>query len=75
MNKRQRKKFEKKGCHRKCLGPDEIVFLGVRLKKLGKIRPVCNKSEITPVTPDQIRELGNGLRCSFNIHRNAFEKW
>ena len=67
MNKRQRKKFEKKGYHRKCLGPDEIVFLGIRLKKVGQIRPVCSKSEITPMTPDQIRGLG------VNLTLNAFK--
>ena len=37
MNKRQKKKFKKKGYHRKCLGPDEIMIFGMRYKKIGKM--------------------------------------
>lgn len=72
MNKRQKKKFKKKGYHRKCLEPNEIVFLGLRLKKCRPV--VCNKSELPQMTPNDndMRELGIGLRRKFDLIRNAF---
>ena len=47
MNKRQKKKFKKKGYHRKCLGRDEIVIRGCI--RATKCRSVFNKSENTTI--------------------------
>lgn len=56
MNKRQKKKFKKKGYHRKCLGRDECILLGIRFKRF-QLRPV-NKSEITPIPPKPLIMTG-----------------
>ena len=62
MNKRQKKKFKKKGYHRKCLGQDEIVFLGKRCRKVEKTEWIWEKSKITPLTPDEIKKSFKELR-------------
>lgn len=62
MNKRQKKKFKKKGYHRKCLGPDEIVIFGMRCRRIAPIKWIWEKSEVPQLTRDEIEESFKDFR-------------